>query len=269
MKSVCSYYRNKGLVFLRGLANLDHWDGDLKSVTATEARLKEDSDQYNNQHAKRLLEDLVDSAKVMQSGLGDVHQSLRDLIALQKEIHMDEKDCQCLENLQASDPQDDKTRIEQTEGGLLQDSHRWILENDDFRRWRDDRLSQLLWIRGDPGKGKTMLLCGVIGELRKLTTILSFFFCQATDLRINSATAVLRGLIYLLVDQQPSLVSHVRKKYDQGIKRPFEGVNAWVALSTVFENILQDPSLKTTYLIIDALDECVTDLPQLLDLIVR
>ena len=34
MKSVCSYYyRNPAFVFLRGLANLDDWDGDLKSVT--------------------------------------------------------------------------------------------------------------------------------------------------------------------------------------------------------------------------------------------
>jgi hypothetical protein len=61
----------------------------------------------------------------------------------------------------------------------------------------------------------------------------------------------------------------VRKKYDHGVERPFEGVNGWVALSTVFENILQDPSLKSTYLIVDALDECETDLPQLLKLVVE
>jgi hypothetical protein len=34
-------------------------------------------------------------------------------------------------------------------------------------------------------------------------------------------------------------------------------------------NILQDPNLKTTYLVIDALDECVTDLPKLLNFIVH
>jgi hypothetical protein len=115
-----------------------------------------------------------------------------------------------------------------------------------------------------------MLLCGVINELKSRNKdLLSYFFCQATDSRINNATAVLRGLIYLLIEEQPSLVSHVRKKYDQGVKNPFEGINAWVALSTVFENILQDPSFKSTYLIVDALDECETDLPQLLNLVVQ
>jgi hypothetical protein len=181
----------------------------------------------------------------------------------------------CIPDLRTTDPREDKKRIEQTKGGLLEDSYRWILENSDFQQWRDDEQSRLLWIKGDPGKGKTMLLCGIINEIspltrlrdEKATTLLSYFFCQATDERINNAEAVLRGLIYLLIDQQPSLVSHVQKKYTQGAKKPFEGVNAWVALTTVFEDILQDPSLPSTYLIVDALDECVKDLPELLDLI--
>ena len=91
----------------------------------------------------------------------------------------------------------------------------------------------MLWIEGDLGKGKAMLLCGIIDEMstrtrledKSATTLLSFFFCQATDSRINNAAAVLRGLIYLLIDQ-PSLLSHVRKKYDHAGKDLFEDANA-------------------------------------------
>ena len=36
--------------------------------------------------------------------------------------------------------------------------------------------------------------------------LLSYFFCQATDSRINNATAVLRGLLYLLVDLAPNVM---------------------------------------------------------------
>lgn len=180
-------------------------------------------------------------------------------------------DAQCLQHLRPTDPRDDKTRIEQTKGGLLSDSYRWIFDNADYRRWRDGRQGSLLWIKGDPGKGKTMLLCGIINELRKpknRTYLLSFFFCQATDSRINSATAVLRGLIYLLVAEQPSLISHVREKYDHAGRELFEDANAWVALSEIFTNMLQDPGLEETYLIIDALDECREGMSHLLDLIV-
>ncbi|KAF2677680.1 beta transducin-like protein HET-D2Y [Lentithecium fluviatile CBS 122367] len=177
----------------------------------------------------------------------------------------------CMQDLRLADPRDDKKRIEETKGGLLADSYHWIFENPDFQRWRNDQQSRLLWIKGDPGKGKTMLLCGIINELHKSianTALLTYFFCQATDSRINNATAVLRGLLYLLVEQQPSLVSYIRKKHDYAGKVLFEDANAWVALSEIFKNILQDASLKTTYLVIDALDECITDLPKLLDFIV-
>ncbi|RYP81631.1 hypothetical protein DL770_005839 [Monosporascus sp. CRB-9-2] len=61
-------------------------------------------------------------------------------------------------DLRSTDPRHDKIRIEQTKGGLLRESYGWILDHDDFLRWRNDPESRLLWIKGDPGKGKTMLL---------------------------------------------------------------------------------------------------------------
>ncbi len=116
-----------------------------------------------------------------------------------------------------------------------------------------------------------MLLCGIIDELKSApnNATVTFFFCQATDARINNATAVLRGLLYLLVKQQRSLISHIRESYDDSGRRLFEDANAWVALSEIFEKILGDLCLQSTYLIIDALDECTTDLKLLLDLIVQ
>jgi hypothetical protein len=184
---------------------------------------------------------------------------------------LETEDRQCIRDLRSTDPRDDKKRIEDTKGGLLEDSYRWILENPEFLRWRNRDHDPLLWIKGDPGKGKTMLLCGIINEMkRSMTThLLSYFFCQATDSRINNATAVLRGLLYMLVVQQPSLIQHVRKKHDHAGKALFEDSNAWVALSEIFTNLLEDPSLYDTYLVIDALDECVTDLRKLLDLIAQ
>jgi hypothetical protein len=117
-----------------------------------------------------------------------------------------------------------------------------------------------------------MLLCGIINELQKMiasAVSMSYFFCQATDSRINSATGVLRGLLYLLVSQQPALVSHIRKKHDHAGKSMFEDANAWVTLTEIFTDVLQDLSLGTAYLIVDALDECVTDLPKLLEFVVK
>ena len=246
IKSVCSFYQNRSLVFLRNTIKLDNWDVSLKNVEDAENAFRQDSSDYNTQKDTTNIEILAGIARSSE-------------------------DNECLRHLRLSDPRSDKKRIEQTKGGLLQDSYRWILDNDDFLRWRKDSQSRLLWIKGDPGKGKTMLLCGIIDEMKKersSTELLSYFFCQATDSRINTATAVLRGLIYSLVDEHPSLIYHVRKRYDKAGKSLFEDANTWVTLSEIFMDITQDPKLENTYLIVDALDECVFELPRFLDLII-
>ncbi|RYP08017.1 hypothetical protein DL764_002163 [Monosporascus ibericus] len=215
--------------------------------------------------AGRANQSVLHGQGVQNSGSGNV--------TVGRDLNIGVPNNNCLSDLRSTDPRYDKKRIEQTKGGLLRDSYRWILDHDDFLRWRNNPDSRLFWIKGDPGKGKTMLLCGIIDELKRQTAntthLLSFFFCQATDGRLNNATAVLRGLIYLLVDQQRSLISHIQEKYNHAGKALFEDVNAWVALSDILTGILQDPSLPDTTLIIDALDECRTDLAQLLDLIIQ
>lgn len=185
----------------------------------------------------------------------------------------------CLADLRSTDPRDDKVRIEQTKGGLLRELYNWIFENDKFKLWYDDddTQGQLLWITGDPGKGKTMLACGIIDQLADQTriknpeskTMLSYFFCQGTDSRINSAVAVLRGLLYLIIHQQPSLISHIRTKYDIAGKSLFEDVNAWTVLSQILINVVQDTNIDSTVLVIDALDECEADQAKLLDFILQ
>ena len=74
MKSICSYYRNLALVVLRGLANWDDWDGNLQSVTNAEAAVQTASDQYNGQHAKNALGQLVKRAEGMETLLRGISQ---------------------------------------------------------------------------------------------------------------------------------------------------------------------------------------------------
>ncbi|KAM0250227.1 hypothetical protein ACHAQJ_008720 [Trichoderma viride] len=106
-----------------------------------------------------------------------------------------EKEDECLRDMHITNPSLDKTRIEDTNGGLLRDSYIWIFKNADLSNSNPD--GGLLWIKGDPGKGKTMLLCGIINELQtNHTTRLYYFFCQVSDPRLNSATKVLCGLVH-------------------------------------------------------------------------
>ncbi|KAI3547300.1 hypothetical protein CSPX01_03737 [Colletotrichum filicis] len=211
----------------------------------------------------------IDFLQSLDVELDDLSSVNWDEVKPDLQQNIDQTARQCLAELRVTDPRDDRFRIQIAKGGLLMDSYVWVFQNPDFCRWHDDQDQRLLWVKGDPGKGKTMLLCGIIDEFEKSDPqggLLSYFFCQANDRRLGTATAVLRGLIFMLLTQEPSLVSHM-KKYDKVGKALFQDVNAWQAMSEVFTNMLYDLKPQGVYLIVDALDECSTGLEQLLDLI--
>ncbi|KAH8435418.1 5'-methylthioadenosine/S-adenosylhomocysteine nucleosidase family protein [Aspergillus melleus] len=181
------------------------------------------------------------------------------------------EDKACLRDLLVTNPEDERQRIEDTKGALLNDSFRWILDNAEFRNWHCNPQSQVLWIKGNPGTGKTMLIIGIIKELLRQkqpqsSRTIAYFLCQATDPKLNNATGVLRGLIYMMIDQQPHLVSHLRKRYESEPKL-FENGDLFYSLSVIFENMVRDSKHTTIYLLIDALDECEVDLRRLIMLI--
>ncbi|KAL7919421.1 WD40 repeat-like protein [Trichoderma austrokoningii] len=177
---------------------------------------------------------------------------------------------ECLRDMRTTDSSLDKKRIEDTNGGLLRDSYIWILSNAEFIQWRHNSDGGLLWIKGDPGKGKTMLICGLIDELQtNRLTNLHYFFCQASDSRLNSATKVLCSLVYSIACQDQEALSLVMEKYRHAGRELFHNTNSWTAMSQVMNQILRKANLKDSVFIIDGLDECVTDLALLLDFITQ
>ena len=114
--------------------------------------------------------------------------------------------------------------------------------------------------------GKTMLLIGIIHELSRPSVLapnVSHFFCQGTEPTLNNATATLRSLIWMLLVQQPHLVTHLREKYKNSGPALFTDMNAFYDLSETFQSMVKDPRLSPVYLVIDALDECDQTAPGL------
>ncbi|OBS17519.1 hypothetical protein FPOA_12011 [Fusarium poae] len=270
VKSVCLYHRNWGTVVLRDGLRLDDWAGRLDDIKEAEAAVQRDMDQYNTVNSKRQFRELTDAAHDLAVDLQHIHSAVQDQTRQQDKRHQDDKDKKCEHDLFVTDPRKDKERIKNLKGGLLENCYCWILGHADYLKFRDDQQSRLLWITGDPGKGKTMLLCGIIDELEKgPNSPLSYFFCQATEPQLNNAVSVLRGLIYLLIIHQESLISYVRSEYDHTGEKLFQGSNVWVSLVGILTKMLEDPILKDVLLVVDALDECITDRPKLLDFIVQ
>ncbi|GMG27528.1 unnamed protein product [Aspergillus oryzae] len=261
IQSVMRFDRNPAKNYFRSVTDYDAWSDQLNTIKEEEKTIKMRFQVALSGLGVQKLNDLELEAGKSRETLEVVANYTRKI-----EKHLSDAEYRrCLNTLKATDPQLDKQRIEKLKGGLLRDSYNWVIENQEFRRWMDASSGELLWIKGDPGKGKTMLLCGIIDELSQVAapgTNIAFFFCQASVETLDNYPAVLRGLISMLVKQQPSLMSHLSEA-------SFDGHNAWLALQNTLTNILKDPTLQSTYLLIDGLDECVRDRQNLLDLLVE
>ena len=187
----------------------------------------------------------------------------------------EEANRRCLKDLLVTDPRVDKVRIEAKKDHLLEGSCSWIFESTAFKDWWSGQRASFLWIHGDPGKGKTMMMMAIVEEILKRLNLnpdnglVSYFFCQNTVRESRTALSVLRGLIYQLIAQRSILVRHLRKRYDHAGSGLFEGPNALYALLEVLLNMLRDPDIPPVYLLIDALDECDADIHEMLKWILR
>ncbi|KKF93679.1 Vegetative incompatibility protein HET-E-1 [Ceratocystis platani] len=271
MRSICLYHRNSAAIILRDLLRVDNWADQLNTIREAEEAVQYHMEQYNTQESKMQLQKLNDAAGSLQQDLQSINAAVQDQTEQQANRHQDDKDEQCLLDLHVTDPYTDKKNIEEKKGGLLKDSYKWILEHAGFQQFRNEQQCRILWIKGDPGKGKTMLLCGIIDELESDPSVpLSYFFCQATGGdRLDKATSVLRGLIYHLACRNPQLTKHVRTKYDYKGRDLFNNDGAWHILCEIMTAMLNDPGLENAILVVDALDECSVDRQRLLDFITK
>jgi N-terminal domain of NWD NACHT-NTPase/NACHT domain len=253
IKTVCAHNRHQALEFLRNLVKLNDWNGSLDDVNKVEDSVKAAASDYGVRQANSYL-------------------------GLLANIHISKAQDEIMQKLCVTDITAEIESLQKRKDHLLADSYKWILDNQeykDFTDWQYGNTKRLLWIKGDAGKGKTMLLIGIVTELTaELETQfdkshLSYFFCQGTNDRLNTATAILRGLIWMLVRQQKSLIRHLDEFKDLG-STLFEAHAAFYKLKKILLSMLGDEALERAYLVIDALDECRREepgLPQLLELI--
>jgi hypothetical protein len=240
VKSICAYYRNQAFEALRKLAKADDWNESLGDVISAENSVRAMSGDYGTRQANMYL-----------GGIFNLQLS-----AAQNEI---------MQKLCVTDMRAEMDSLERRKDHLLANSYNWILETqqyENFVDWHHSNRKRLLWIRGGPGKGKTMLLVGIIRELMAQqdthfdTPRLSYFFCQDADTRLSTATSVLRGLIWMLLQQERSLLCHLDTLFGNLGSKLFEDPNAFDNLKAVLQNMLEDKALKRAYLVVDALDEC-------------
>lgn len=162
----------------------------------------------------------------------------------------------CQHALLASRPEYHREALISTKGKRVDGTCEWIRSDKEYQALLSGE-TQLLWIQGGPGKGKTMLSIFLTQDLEKHQNVI-YFFCQADDERRRNASYVLRSLLWQLSVQQPAIAEHL-------IPDPYppEGQKVTVPdrenMRAILMKIAKDSRLSTTICLVDGLDECDED----------
>ncbi|KAM0716310.1 hypothetical protein Q7P37_007755 [Cladosporium fusiforme] len=164
----------------------------------------------------------------------------------------------CRNALFLTDPSIDRDSVIRAKGDRVKGTCEWILKNETFKSWLTGDLN-LLWLRGGPGKGKTMMSVFLTQELALYDRCnLTYYFCNGQDERRSSATAILRTLLWQITGHQRGLIQHILPLFD-----PPERGQATLASEETLWQLLIDVGRKLedkrVHCIIDGMDECDED----------
>ncbi|CAI7632375.1 unnamed protein product [Penicillium pancosmium] len=145
--------------------------------------------------------------------------------------------------------------LEQSEYSRHRTAHlagtgKWLTSAATFKHWREDDDSGLLWIKGIPGSGKSVMAASIINQLQKEEMpVIYFFFRQIIDAN-HQPIAALRDWLCQVLHYSPPL----QVKLDGYIKsrRILESLSPedfWRDLKLALA------SLPRVYCVTDALDE--------------
>ncbi|KAF4977689.1 hypothetical protein FZEAL_5830 [Fusarium zealandicum] len=170
---------------------------------------------------------------------------------------MSEKD-QCLKDLFIADPVSDRESIITNKAAKTAGTCEWILTKSEYKTWEQSYTS-LLWISGSPGKGKTFMSIFLTQHLERSAmgqgVLVAYFFCDSMDKRRSTATSVLRGLMFQLIQQSRSLIDQVLTKWKLLRDKLFED-DSFEDLWLVFMSMLQNLYKHELFLVLDGIDEC-------------
>ncbi|EHK19922.1 uncharacterized protein TRIVIDRAFT_122435, partial [Trichoderma virens Gv29-8] len=132
----------------------------------------------------------------------------------------------------------------------------WILKNELLHLWLTTNESSVLWVKGSPGQGKTILAKFLLTHIEDLslnshrrTTVIYFFFYDQDD-NCRTVGAALRSLITQLLSVKDAF-QIISDKFDIETST-ITDESTWAIL----KELLQSPVFGTIYCVIDALDEC-------------
>ncbi|KAJ7600126.1 hypothetical protein C8J56DRAFT_767021, partial [Mycena floridula] len=131
----------------------------------------------------------------------------------------------------------------------------WLLQDSRFLDWLQGNM-RLLWCRGDPGVGKTILASVIINHLQRLVAtpedVIIYIYCEYNRKSEQTSMQLLGSILKQLVERRPAISQHLLSLYRT--HSSCKTMPTFLELMDALRTELQ--SYTRAYLIVDALDEC-------------
>ncbi|KAI8619128.1 hypothetical protein BC830DRAFT_830605, partial [Chytriomyces sp. MP71] len=122
-----------------------------------------------------------------------------------------------------------------------------------------DAGKRLLWLKGEPGVGKSVMAAIVSDSLRKRNQLGAVFFCKHDESRRNNARDVIKTLARGLCDWSTHFANILLEvcESDQSILgKPITELFTCLILNPLNKVYNENPNCGAVFLVADALDEC-------------
>lgn len=199
--------------------------------------------------------DHIALSKAIKGDVRDVHKRVNEIGEGVAQSQLSEKHHKIRLWLSGLDPSSNYNRALRKR---LQGTGSWLIKNDVFRDWEQDPgPGSIIWLYGIPGCGKTILSSTILEHVldsyppTSNTAVLYFFF-DFNDVNKQQHEAMIRSLLSQLsmhcVSVPPVLDTLYSSCMNGGRKPTFEALlETFHQMAIIF---------KTTFIILDALDEC-------------
>lgn len=136
----------------------------------------------------------------------------------------------------------------------LEGTGSWFLNSEIYQEWKTGEESDLLWVKGKPGCGKSVLAAVTVTDLKLEIgpeVAFAFAFCQSGDESSQNATTIFSALTRQICQQQPDINTILKSEFTASHLGEMPSMKA---VRTIMKSALS--RFDKTFLLIDAIDEC-------------
>lgn len=133
----------------------------------------------------------------------------------------------------------------------------WLFNKDYYKKWKESLDSSMLWLRGRPGAGKSVLSGSVVNDVRGRGMDCCFFFFQGSDKAKSSSNTFLRSMAWQMAMLHPEILSKIQElmpEWRDGSVDVVDPNPIWRKL--YLSGILKARLSRPQFWVIDAMDEC-------------